>query len=103
MTIPASEVHVYREVDGRALGLELVRPAEAPAPSPAVILFHGGAWRMGSRDQFLPQCRDLAARGTVAITASYRLADRDRKTTPLQCADAAAHALEYARHEQPAQ
>ncbi len=40
---------------------------------PAVVFFHGGAWRLGDRAQFHPQCERLAAVGYVAATAAYSL------------------------------
>jgi len=92
-----SEAHTYLERDGAALELEVVRPAHSGQPAPAVVFFHGGGWRMGSREQFLPQCRELAAGGTVGITASYRLVSADNGLSPLDCADDAVEAVRWVR------
>lgn len=92
-----SETHVYFERSGVALELEIVRPAAAPGDAPAVVFFHGGAWRMGSREQFLPQCRVLAEGGAFGITASYRLVSDQNGLSPVDCAEDAARALRWVR------
>ena len=91
------ETHVYLEREGQALELEIVRPAAGAGPAPAVVFFHGGAWRMGGREQFLPQCRELAAEGIIGITASYRLASDTNGLSPPDCADDAAEAIRWVR------
>ncbi|MBW2279883.1 MAG: alpha/beta hydrolase [Deltaproteobacteria bacterium] len=74
-----------------------MRPDSAAGGArPAVVFFHGGAWRIGSREQFLPQCRRLAAAGTVGITVTYRLTNSET-VTPVDCADDAAHAVRWVR------
>jgi acetyl esterase len=95
MTTP--ETHAYLERDGSILELELVRPADAVDPAPAVVFFHGGAWRIGAREQFLPQCRVLAEGGTFGITASYRLVSEDNGLSPVDCAHDAAEAVGWVR------
>jgi len=91
------EVHVYREIAGRALELELVRPAGGMQPRPAVLFFHGGGWRLGSRELLLPQCEFLASRGAIGVSAGYRLAREDAGTTPMDCVDDALHAVRWLR------
>ncbi|HUQ68489.1 MAG TPA: alpha/beta hydrolase fold domain-containing protein, partial [Planctomycetaceae bacterium] len=43
---------------------------------PAVVFFFGGGWKNGSPTQFEQQCKYLASRGMVAITADYRVESR---------------------------
>ena len=38
-----------------------------------VILFHGGSWKGGDKNQFSSVCNYFSKRGLVAITANYRL------------------------------
>ena len=98
MSEATPEVHVYREIAGKRLELELIRPPQqSGAPHPALVLFHGGGWRMGAREQLLPQCRWLAARGVAGITASYRLATEGSGCSPADCTDDAVHALRWVR------
>lgn len=52
--------------------LRLFVPASWP-PSGAAVLFHGGAWRAGSPEQLVPQCRAFAAAGVLAASAAYPL------------------------------
>jgi acetyl esterase/lipase len=57
----------------RALNADVYRPDPSQSLHAAVILLHGGAWRMGSRADVAPYARVLARRGFVAIAAEYRL------------------------------
>ncbi len=69
----------YRSVAGHDLQLQ-VFDAHGPAPAtgfPALMLFHGGAWELGSPAQFHPQCRYFAGRGLSCISVQYRLQARD--------------------------
>lgn len=64
------------------LKLDLARP-RAGGPHPAVVILHGGAWRLGDHRMLSMRSRLLggessvveyfAARGFVAVTAQYRL------------------------------
>ncbi len=67
-----------------------VYPAEAP--SPAVVLVHGGGWTRGDKD--LPEVREnslrLQARGFAVFSINYRLATDDQPGQPMQTDDVAA-------------
>ena len=67
---------VYSSVGGK-MALDIVRP-RAGAPHAAVLCIHGGGFRAGKRDSYLPLCIRLAQRGYVAATVTYRLAPRDQ-------------------------
>lgn len=61
-----------------ALMLDLWQPPAAGAPlRPAMILIHGGGFAGGSRDVYAGTAVDLAARGYVVISISYRLRPGD--------------------------
>jgi acetyl esterase/lipase len=47
---------------------------QGEGPFPAVVVVHGGAWRMGTRAQLTGVARRLAERGMTAVAISYRLA-----------------------------
>lgn len=64
---------VYARVGDRELKLDLARP-DAPGPHPAVVVLHGGGWRMGNKKELRPWVEALAARGYVAASVGYRLA-----------------------------
>ena len=52
--------------------MDIYRPKGA-AGLPAVVFFHGGSWRSGSRKHFRILGRELAAAGTVVAVPDYRL------------------------------
>lgn len=56
--------------------------------APVVVFLHGGVWQMGDRSQYRNVGLAFAARGFVAVTASYRLAPAWRWPAPAE--DAAA-------------
>jgi acetyl esterase/lipase len=64
----------YSRPDGTSLQLNLARPAKLNAPAPAVLCIHGGGFRAGKRDRWNTTCKQLAERGYVAATVTYRLA-----------------------------
>lgn len=78
--LPDTVIH-DKEVEysnvGARMAMDIVRPkAVASEPRPAVVLVHGGGFRRGTRQSYLPVAARLAERGYVAATVSYRLAPR---------------------------
>src|ERR1700760_1649364 len=72
-------VETYKEVDGTALKVWIFQPGEKAAEGAkraAIVFFFGGGWSNGSPSQFERQCRYLASRGMVALTADYRVETR---------------------------
>lgn len=76
----------YGKGDGESLKLDLARPENAEGPLPCVVVIHGGAWRAGSRKQHTDVIFDLAQRGYVAASISYRFCPQHR--FPAQVEDA---------------
>lgn len=66
----------YANPDGQHLQLNMARPKNASSTMPVVLCIHGGGFRAGNREGFNPLCVQLAERGFVAVTASYRLAPK---------------------------
>jgi acetyl esterase/lipase len=64
---------VYSKVGDRELLLDAYLP-EKGGPSPAVLVVHGGAWRMGNRKQLRGYAEALAKTGFVCFAIDYRLA-----------------------------
>jgi len=62
----------FAEREGRALKLDLARPAEGDGPFPAVVVIHGGAWRAGDKSAHRDLLDRFAERGYVAISPAYR-------------------------------
>jgi acetyl esterase/lipase len=95
--MPDSVIHEanieYSNVGGR-LDMDVVRPREASSePRPAVLLVHGGGFRAGTRQSYLPMAAKLAERGYVAATVTYRLAPRNQFPAPVHDVKAAVRFL----------
>ena len=65
----------YKTIGETKLDLYVFSP-ERPTKAPAIVFFFGGGWQNGTPQQFEVQCRELAKRGMVAMTADYRVASR---------------------------
>ena len=68
--------HLYREVDGASLHLDLYCRNDAPTPMPVVVAIHGGSWASGDSTQLPAINHFLAARGYAVAAINYRLAPR---------------------------
>ena len=66
----------YTNPDDQHLQLNMARPKAGHGPFPAVVCIHGGGFRAGTRESFNTLCIQLAERGYVAVTVSYRLAPK---------------------------
>ncbi len=88
---------VYKNIGEVALSLYIFEPASGPKSGrPAIVFFFGGGWNNGSPAQFEQQCRHLASRGMVAITADYRVGSR-HKVKPTACVADAKSAIRWVR------
>lgn len=76
----AQEAIPYKEVDGKSLVLQVFKPTgwKASDKRPGFVFFHGGGWTGGTPTVLYPQAKALAARGMVAISAQYRLAEKGK-------------------------
>jgi len=76
--LPGAKVEVYKKTGDLELRAWIYSPEGLKAGDrrPAVVFFFGGGWTSGTPAQFDPQCRYLASRGMVAVTADYRVASR---------------------------
>lgn len=74
----ASKITTYKKIGNTALKAYIFNPPnhKASDTKAAIIFFFGGAWKRGTPAQFTKHCEYLAARGIVAITADYRVFDR---------------------------
>lgn len=88
-------VETYKTVGDTKLNLYIFRPTAAKN-APAIVFFFGGGWKSGTPQQFEVQCRELAKRGMVAITADYRVESR-HGVKPTQCLADARSAIRWVR------
>lgn len=63
---------VYRKVEVEELKLDAYVP-KGEGKFPAVVVIHGGAWRMGDKTAYAAECTALANNGYAAFTIRYRL------------------------------
>lgn len=64
---------VYSEPEGNTLRLDAYLP-QVEGPRAAVLVVHGGAWRLGNRRQLSGYAVALARNGMAAFAIDYRLA-----------------------------
>ena len=93
--MPGCRVETYKTVGDTKLNLYIFSP-ETPKNAPAIVFYFGGGWKNGSPQQFETQCRKLAERGMVAITADYRVESR-HGVKPTQCLADARSAMRWVR------
>src|SRR5215467_3766915 len=83
----------YSAVGGRQT-LDVIRPRDSGGtPRPAVLLIHGGGFRGGSKEGYLPLAVKLAQRGYLAATANYRLSPRNQFPAAVEDSKAAVRFL----------
>lgn len=71
--LEGAEKAVYKTIGEVKLHLHIFRPVKQKTNAPAIVFFFGGGWKSGTPKQFEQQCRYLANRGMVAVTAEYRI------------------------------
>lgn len=58
------------------LTLHLAKPIGLDEPVPGLLFIHGGGWQAGSKDGYIQQIKEFAAKGYVAASVGYRLAPK---------------------------
>jgi acetyl esterase len=93
-----AKVEVYKTAGDVQLNIYRFEPAghKPTDQRAAIVFFFGGGWTGGSPEQFEHQCRYLASRGLVGLTADYRVRSRHQvKVT--QCVADAKSAVRWVR------
>jgi acetyl esterase/lipase/sugar lactone lactonase YvrE len=92
-TVLADRDVPYSNVGGRQT-MDVIRPKDPSAtPRPAVLLVHGGGFRAGTKEGYIPLAVKLAERGYVAATVTYRLAPGAQFPAPVEDVKAAVRFL----------
>ena len=93
--VPENLIHdadvVYSRVGGQ-MAMDIVRPRDSAA-HPTVVAIHGGGFRAGKRESYLPLCIKLAQRGYTCATVTYRLSPRNQFPAPVEDVKAAVRFL----------
>ena len=78
--MPDAREIIYKKTSDTDLKLWIFQPKghRKGDKKPAIVFFFGGGWRGGTPAQFEMQCKYLASRGMVAITADYRVSSRQQ-------------------------
>ena len=98
--LEGAKVEVYKKTGDVELNIYIFNPADhKPADQrPVVVFFFGGGWKAGTPKQFEQQCKYLASRGMVAMTADYRVLTR-HGTKAKECVADAKSAIRWVRQE----
>jgi acetyl esterase len=91
----APDSFVYRQVGNLSLKAYVFKPATDGRSRPAILMFHGGAWRLGEAGWMFQRAKEFADKGIVAIAIQYRLANDG--LTPIEGVDDACTAFAWAR------
>jgi acetyl esterase len=69
------ETFTYRQVGERSLKAYVFFPKTKAKDRPAILMFHGGAWRLGEASWMFGRAREFAEKGIVAISVDYSLSN----------------------------
>jgi acetyl esterase/lipase len=94
---PTREI-LFRTIGDVKLKLGVFEPEDHKATDsrPGIVFFFGGGWNGGTPQQFYPQCKYLASRGMVAISAEYRVRSR-HGVSPFECVTDGKSAVHWVR------
>jgi len=80
---------VFGRGGGRELACDVFTPPDRPKAAPGLLLVHGGGWRAGDRGQMRAYGIQLALRGFVCVSSSYRLVPESHWPAPIEDVNAA--------------
>ena len=98
---PAPVIDIeYGTANGKRLLLDAYVPPAGEGRRPAVVMIHGGGWRVGDKASWRPEAERLATKGWVAFSVNYRLDEPAVFPAEIEDVQAAvrwvrAHAEEY--------
>jgi len=85
----------YRILGNDTLQAYIFEPAVRSGDRPVILLFHGGAWRIGEAAWTFNRAKAFAEKGMVAISIDYRLANNGM--SPADGVEDACFAFEWTR------
>lgn len=88
---------VYKVRGGERLTMDIYRPPadRFPGARPCVVLFHGGAFRVGNPNDFRPFSQGLARAGVIGISVEYTLLQRGERRVPREAIEDARSAMRF--------
>jgi acetyl esterase len=88
---------VYHQIGKFSLKAYVFKPVEDGKRHPAILLFHGGAWRLGDASWTFGRAKEFADDGMVAICIEYRLSNDG--LSPIDGVEDACAAFAWARSQ----
>jgi acetyl esterase len=89
------EPFTYRQIGARSLKAYVFLPKTTEKARPAILLFHGGGWKIGEAAWTFGRAREFAAKGMVAISVEYRLSEAG--LSPIDAVEDTCAAFAWAR------
>lgn len=71
----APDSFIYHRAGNKAMKAYVFKPADDGKRHPAILLFHGGAWRLGDAAWTFGRAKEFADDGMVAVCIDYRLSN----------------------------
>ena len=93
----APDSFVYHQTGKLSLKAYVFQPVADGKRHPAILLFHGGAWRLGDASWTFGRAKEFADDGMVAICIEYRLANNG--LSPIDGVEDACAAFAWARSQ----
>lgn len=76
---------VYKTLDSTELKLDIYHAKSMSSSAPLLVFIHGGYWRKGDKQDYMPYLIPFAQKGYVTATVQYRFTDK--ATFPAQLLD----------------
>jgi len=89
--------YVYREVGDRQLKAYVHLPDAGGQSRPAILLFHGGGWKIGEAAWTFDRAGEFALMGLVALSIEYRLSNDG--LSPIDAVEDACAAFAWVRDQ----
>jgi acetyl esterase len=71
----APDSFIYHQAGNKAMKAYVFKPIKDGKHHPAILLFHGGAWRLGDASWTFGRAKEFADDGMVAVCIDYRLSN----------------------------
>ncbi len=96
--VPGPTEHVFATRGDVGLKVYVFRPEKPSTARSAIVIFHGGGWYLGEPSWGFGAARRFAGLGMVAVSAQYRLSNRENPgVTPIEAMADARAAIRWVR------
>jgi acetyl esterase len=95
--ISTPDTLIYSQIGKQTLKAYVFKPVTVGKRRAAILLFHGGAWKLGEAAWTFQRAKEFAEKGMVAISIEYRLANDG--LSPVDGVEDAVAAFAWARKQ----